>query len=151
MSEASEPVLTREAIEQLIPHRQPFLWVDEVLECSEQSIVARKSLPADLDVFRGHYPGFPVLPGVLLCEAAFQAGAILIARTAAPAADQVPVVTRIQSVQFRRLVRPGDTITLQVEITERLANAWFLKGKVLVDGQTAARLEFACTATAAPA
>lgn len=147
---ATRPVLTRAEIEALIPHRAPFLWIDEVTECGESRLVARKHLSADLDVFQGHYPRFPVLPGVLQCEAAFQAAAILIARTVPPEAGQVPVVTRIQNVQFRRLVRPGETLTLEVEITERLARAYFLKGKVSVDGQVSARLEFACTATDEP-
>lgn len=150
MASTNDLPLTRPEIERLIPHRAPFLWIDEVVECSDSRLVARKHLPADLDVFRGHYPDFPVLPGVLQCEAAFQAAAILIARCVPPAPGQVPVVTRVQNVQFRRLVRPGETLTLEVEITERLANAYFLKGKVTVEGQTAARLEFACTATDQP-
>ncbi|MFV0442762.1 MAG: 3-hydroxyacyl-ACP dehydratase FabZ [Planctomycetaceae bacterium] len=150
MSAAGSGCFGREEIQQLIPHRPPFLWIDEVVEFSDTKLVARKHLSADLDVFRGHYPQFPVLPGVLLCEAAFQAAAILIARSAPPEPGQVPVVTRIQNVQFRRLVRPGETITLEVEITERLARAYFLKGKVLVDSQVAARLEFACTVTDEP-
>ncbi len=142
--------MTRDDIQQLIPHRDPFLWIDEVLEASETRLVARKHLPPELEVFQGHYPHFPVLPGVLQCEAAFQAAAVLIARSHPPPAGQVPVVTRIQHVQFRRLVRPGETLTLEVELTERLANAYFLKGKVSVAGQTAARLEFACTLMAEP-
>lgn len=150
MSGPATSGLTRDQILELLPHRPPFLWIDEVVECDGQRLVARKHLPADLDVFRGHYPHFPVLPGVLQLEAAFQAGAILIARIAPPAPGQVPVVTRIQSTQFRRLVRPGETLTLEVELTERLANAYFLKAKVTVDGQTAARVEFACTAAPAP-
>ena len=143
--------LTRPEIEQLIPHRDPFLWIDEVVEYEESRLVARKHISPDLDVFRGHYPHFPVLPGVLQCEAVFQAGAILIAKSAPLAAGQVPVVTRIQNTQFRRLVRPGETLTIEVEITEQLANAYFLNGKVTVDGKTAARLEFACAATEQPA
>jgi 3-hydroxyacyl-[acyl-carrier-protein] dehydratase len=142
--------MTRDDIQQLIPHRDPFLWIDEVLEASETRLVARKHLPPELDVFQGHYPHFPVLPGVLQCEAAFQAAAVLIARSHPPQAGEVPVVTRIQNVQFRRLVRPGETLTLEVELTERLAKAYFLKGKVSVDGQTTARLEFACTLAPQP-
>ena len=76
MSSSSTPrSLTSEQIQEHIPHRPPFLWLDEVVEMDDQRIVARKKITADLDVFRGHYPGVPVLPGVLQCEAAFQAGA----------------------------------------------------------------------------
>jgi 3-hydroxyacyl-[acyl-carrier-protein] dehydratase len=150
-SGAKDAAARRSDIERLIPHRDPFLWIDEIVEAGEQRLVARKHVPHDLDVFRGHYPAFPVLPGVLLCEAIFQAGAALIARLAPPQGGEVPVVTRIQGAQFRRMVRPGETLTIEVELTERLANAWFLKGKASVEGQTAARVEFACAAAAQPA
>jgi 3-hydroxyacyl-[acyl-carrier-protein] dehydratase len=143
-------MLNAAQIQELIPHRPPFLWLDEVVEHDARRLVAKRHLPADLDVFRGHYPHFGVLPGVLQCEAAFQAGAVLIAMQLAGSNGQIPVVTRLNNTQFRRLVRPGETLTIEVEITERLANAFFLKGKVSVDGQVSTRLEFACTATAAP-
>src|SRR5215472_2884938 len=108
-------MLTREEICRLIPHRDPFLWIDEIVSESENRIVARKQVAADLDVFRGHYPGLPVLPGVLVCEAAMQAGAVLIARQHSKAADEtgagaarVPVVTRMNNVKFKQMIRPGD-------------------------------------------
>lgn len=138
--------LTVDQIRAAIPHRDPFLWIDEVVEVTEQRIVARKFLSPDLDVFRGHYPNFPVLPGVLQCEASFQAGAILISRLQAVGEGQVPVVTRINNVKFRHMLRPGDTMEIEVELTERLQNAYFLTAKVSSAGQVAARLEFACTA-----
>jgi 3-hydroxyacyl-[acyl-carrier-protein] dehydratase len=136
----------RQQIEEFIPHRDPFLWLDEVVSLEETRIHARKQVPEDLDVFRGHYPGFPVLPGVLQCEAAFQAGAVLIARRIESAEGKVPVVTRLNNVQFRRMVRPGETLDVEAELTETLANAFFLKGKVSVNGQVSVRLEFACAA-----
>jgi 3-hydroxyacyl-[acyl-carrier-protein] dehydratase len=142
--------MTRDDIQRLIPHRDPFLWIDEVLEASETRLVARKHLPPELGVFQGHYPHCPILPGVLQCEAAFQAAAVLIARFHPPQPGEVPVVTRIQNVQFRRLVRPGETLTLEVELTERLAKAYFLRGKVSVGGETAARMEFACALAPEP-
>ena len=137
-------------IQQRIPHRPPFLWIDEVTEIDDRRIVARKFLDPAMDVFRGHYPDYPILPGALLCEAAFQAGALLIGENAALENGQVPVVTRLNNVKFRRPVRPGETLDIEVELTERLANAFFLKGTVSVAGQVATRLEFACTATDVP-
>ncbi len=134
-------------IQQLIPHRAPFLWLDEIVSLSETAIQARKFIDPELPVFQGHYPDFPVLPGVLICEACFQAGAVLIAKSHAVEKGQVPVVTRQNNTQFRRLVRPGDTLTIDVTLTEKLANAFFLKGTVSVEGKTAVRLEFACTTT----
>jgi 3-hydroxyacyl-[acyl-carrier-protein] dehydratase len=133
-------------IRQRIPHRPPFLWIDEVVEIGDGRIVARKFLDPQLDVFRGHYPQFPILPGVLQCEASFQAGAILIAELEPVADGQVPVVTRVNNVKFRRPIRPGETMEIEARITERLANAFFLQATVRVEGQTSARLEFACTA-----
>lgn len=138
--------MTREEIENCIPHRPPFLWLDEVTELSDSRIVARKHITEDLDVFRGHYPNFPVLPGVLQCEAIFQAGAVLISQLIDTQSDDVPVVTRIQNAQFRKMVRPGDTLEIEVQLTERLSSAFFLRGKATVNGQTTARLEFACAA-----
>ncbi len=132
---------------QCIPHRPPFLWLDEATEISDSRIVATKHLPADLPVFQGHYPSFPVFPGVLQCEACFQAGAVLISKISDVSDDKVPVVTRQNNTQFRKLIRPGDTITIEVELTERLSNAFYMKGKVTVDGKVAARLEFVCAAT----
>lgn len=131
-----------------IPHRAPFLWIDAVEKIAPDLIVARKWLDPALDLFRGHYPDFPVLPGVIQCEMCFQAGAILISQTAPPAAGQVPVVTRINNVKFRHMLRPGDTARIEVELTERLANAWFFTGRVSCGEKLAARLEFACAATA---
>lgn len=136
--------MNRDDIEQLIPHRAPFLWIDRIREIDDRRIVAEKWIDPELDLFQGHYPKFPVLPGVLVCEAAFQAGAVLIARTAPPATSAVPVVTRLNNVQFRQMVRPGDTLEVEAELTERLGGAFFLKAKALVAGRTAARLEFAC-------
>ncbi len=133
-------------IKACIPHRDPFLWLDEVTEISESRIVARKTLSADLPVFLGHYPQFPVFPGVLQCEACFQAGAVLISRLVPTGSGDVPVVTRLNNVQFRRMIRPGETIEVHVDLTERLANAFYLKGKVTTtDGKVTARLEFVCT------
>lgn len=139
-----------EEIQQLIPHRAPFLWLDEIVSVDETSIHAKKRLPADLDVFGGHYPQFPVLPGVLQCEAAMQAGAVLIARTINVDDGKVPVATRMNNVQFRRLVRPGDTLDIEVTLTDRLQDTFFLKARVSVDSQVSTRLEFACTTTEMP-
>lgn len=133
-------------IKACIPHRPPFLWLDQVTELTPERIVATRYLAPDLPVFQGHYPGFPVFPGALQCEACFQAAAVLISKTVDLGSNQVPVVTRQNNTQFRRMIRPGETIQLQVDLTDQLANAFYLRGRVTVDRQLAARLEFACTA-----
>ena len=128
-----------------IPHRPPFLWLDRVLEEGADSLVAEKAIPEDLELFQGHYPGYPLMPGVLLCEAVFQAGALLLAGQEAAAGRQGrPVLTRILGAKFKREVRPGDTIRIQVRISERVGPAWFMKGSVRVRDQVAVQVEFAC-------
>lgn len=138
--------MTRDDIQQFIPHRDPFLWLDEIVEQTETRIHARKTLSPDLPVFSGHYPSFPVFPGVLQLEAAMQAGAVLIAKTSTMEPGKVPVATRINDVRFRRMVRPGETLDIEVELTERMSNAFFLTAKVSVGGQVTVRFEFACAA-----
>ena len=140
--------MSRQEILDAIPHRDPFLLVDEIIERSDSRIVGVKTFSGDDWFFAGHYPGYPLVPGVLLCEAATQCGAILLSRKLAgnDAAGKVPVLTRMNDVRFKRMVRPGEKIVMEVELTERLADAVFLKAKVTVDGKVAVRFEFACTA-----
>jgi 3-hydroxyacyl-[acyl-carrier-protein] dehydratase len=141
--------VNREEIERLIPHRAPFLWIDEITSADQQCVRARKFLDPQLDVFAGHYPRFPVLPGVLVCEACFQAGALLIALFHAAKDDgKVPVVARLNNVKFRRMVRPGETLDIEARLTDRAAKAFFLDGKVTVEEEVACTLEFACTLAA---
>src|SRR5437660_1224604 len=121
-----------------IPHREPFLLVDEIVDWSENRIVCRKKFRGDEFFYQGHYPKFPLTPGVLLCEAGMQAGAILLSKHVAPTKDGVPVATRLNDVRFKRMVRPGETIDIEVDLVERLADAFFLKAKVSCDGKVAA-------------
>lgn len=136
-----------------IPHRPPFLWVDSVIAYDAETIVAEKFIAPDLDIFQGHYPGYPIMPGVLLCEAVFQTGALFIAKLLQGSENtdeevpKAPVLTRIKSAKFKREVKPGDTIRMQVTLDENLGNAWFFKGKVLVDGKTAVKVDFGCALT----
>lgn len=140
--------MSRQAIYDAIPHREPFLWVDEIVDRSEGRIVCRKTFDGREDFFRGHYPDHPVVPGVILCEAAIQAGAILLGGQLAGGGPRLPVVVRMNDVRFKRMVRPGETIRMEVEIKDRLADAWFMTARVSVDGKLAVRFEFACTAAA---
>ena len=139
------PCLNIDEICRRIPHRDPFLWLDEITELTDTRIVARRYVSPDLPVFGGHFPNFPVLPGVLLCEACFQAGAVLLCSTTSADEGQVPVVTRQDKTQFRKLVRPGDTLWIEAELINQLASVYFLKAKVTVGGKVSVRLEFACT------
>jgi 3-hydroxyacyl-[acyl-carrier-protein] dehydratase len=134
-------------IHDAIPHRPPFLLVDEIVSVDENSIRTRKRIdPAD-SVFKGHFPNFPIMPGVLVCEAIVQSGAILVAhRPDGEMQGAVPVLTRLYNAKFKQMVRPGDVIEMEVKFKEKMANAFFMDGKATVNGKTAVTLEFACTA-----
>lgn len=137
-----------------IPHRGPMLLIDEVTECSAEGIVCRKRFREDEFFVQGHYPDFPLVPGVILCECAAQASALLIAnRPARPenGVDQVPVLTRLNNVRFKNMVRPGDEIEITVQLRETVGGAWFLDGRIRNSGKLAASLELVCAAAPKPA
>jgi 3-hydroxyacyl-[acyl-carrier-protein] dehydratase len=127
-----------------IPHRPPMLLVDQIVEQTEDAIVCRKSFRADEFFFQGHYPGQPIVPGVILCEAGMQAGAILLSKFVEEGSG-VPVATRLNDVKFKRMVKPGDTIEMSVKLVERIGDAFFLQAKITCDEKLAARFDFACT------
>jgi 3-hydroxyacyl-[acyl-carrier-protein] dehydratase len=131
-------------IQAAIPHRPPFLLLDEIVSLEPSRIVCRKTFSPAEPFYAGHYPHFPLTPGVLLCEAGMQAGAVLVSRSIAGQTSGVPVVTRMNDVRFKQMVRPGDTIEIEVELIERLADAFFLRAKILCGGKAAVRFEFAC-------
>ncbi len=138
--------MSRQQIEDAIPHRDPFLFVDEIVEWEDSRIVCKKTFSGEEEFFKGHYPGFPLVPGVYLLEASMQAGAILLSRAMEEAEGKVPVATRINDVRLKRMVLPGETMQMEVELVERVSTAFFLKAKVTVEGKVAVRFEFAVTA-----
>lgn len=138
---------SRAAIEAAIPHRPPMLLVDEIVSRSDSEIHCRKTFGHDEFFTQGHFPNFPLVPGVILCECALQSGAILLSQQMA-VPNSVPVATRLDGVKFKHMVRPGDTIDIQVQMKDVVSTAYFLTGKISVNGKLAARLDFACTITA---
>ena len=136
--------MNQDQIQAAIPHRPPMLLVDEVVELDESQIVCRKTFRDEEFFFQGHYPGHPLVPGVILCESAMQAGAVLLAKFV-QGAEGVPVATRLNEVKFKKMIRPGDTIRIEVTLQERLADAFFLQAKVTCGGKLAVRFDFACT------
>ena len=129
-----------------IPHRPPFLFVDEVVEWADGRIVTTKFADPAADFFKGHYPGNPIMPGVLICECCFQAAALLIAQRIGGYKAELgaPVLTRIQDAKFKRIVRPGETLRVEVTIDDEVGGAYYCSGKASVDGQLAVRVSFAC-------
>lgn len=131
-------------IQQAIPHRAPMLLIDRILSRDANNIVCEKTFRTDEFFLQGHYPDFPIVPGVILCECAAQAGAILLSSRVS--ADQgVPVLTRMNDVKFKTMVRPGDRIEIQVTLDDIVSNAFFLTGQIKVGVKSALRLTFACS------
>jgi 3-hydroxyacyl-[acyl-carrier-protein] dehydratase len=145
MSDTTRP--EQREIEAAIPHRPPFLFVDRIVESSEEELVAEWTPPADAEWFTGHYPGRPIVPGVLLSEHVFQTAAILVSRLLGglDAGDLVPVLTKIEEARFRRVVRPGETLICRVKIGERVGAAWYMSGDVRCEGKSVLRIRYVMT------
>tara|TARA_R110000868_G_scaffold75979_14_gene218962 strand:- start:5093 stop:5503 length:411 start_codon:yes stop_codon:yes gene_type:complete len=125
----------------LIPQRAPFLFVDQIIERLDKKILTNYKVTGNEDFFKGHFPGNPVMPGVLLQEALFQTGACLLASEGDAG---LGVVTRVDNVKFRGLVRPGDELQMEVELLEVISNAYLMKGKTRVNGKIVVALDFTC-------
>jgi 3-hydroxyacyl-[acyl-carrier-protein] dehydratase len=136
--------MSRAEIEAAIPHRPPMLLLDEVVARGENLIRCRKTFRPEEFFFQGHYPDYPLVPGVILCEAAMQAGAVLLSEVT-KTGEGVPVAGRLSDVKFKKMVRPGDTIEIETRLNERVASAFFLSAKVTSEGKTAATLDFVVT------
>jgi len=133
----------REIIRRL-PHRYPFLLVDRVDELVDgERIVAVKNVTANEPFFAGHFPGHPIMPGVLICEALVQAGGLLAScsKDGLPP-DHAVVLAGLEHVRFRRPVVPGDQLRLEVDLLHKRRPLWKMRGTAKVDGQVAAQAEF---------
>lgn len=137
-------IMNIEEIMQVLPHRYPFLMVDRIEECDGQSrIVAIKNVTVNEPFFQGHFPGMPVMPGVMQIEAMAQAGGILLAR-AADYRGQIPYFIGINNVKFRRVVKPGDCLRMEVKLVKMRSRLAFFTGQATVDGARVTEAEFSC-------
>lgn len=126
-----------------IPHRYPFLLVDRILEIQgDEKIIGIKNVSFNENFFSGHFPNHPVMPGVLICEAMAQVGAIF-AHNARGGMDgnKVFVLTGLDKVKFKRPVEPGDQLRLELTCLKRRGSFWKMQGVALVDGKIAAQAE----------
>lgn len=130
------------AIERILPHRYPFLLVDRVDEVGAEKLVARKMVSRNEPHFNGHFPGHPVMPGVLIIEALAQAGALYAAQQVTfDPATQVIYFMAIDKARFRKPVVPGDLLTLEVIPLRKGGAVWKLRGEAKVDGAVVAEAE----------
>lgn len=137
----------KDEVYKLIPHREPFLFVDKIEEIREDGATVTRVIRADEPQFEGHYPGNPIMPGVLLCEAVFQTAGIYLSSKIKEGGDSIehltPILSRIKEAKFKQMVKPGDEITIEVTKGEQMGRFYFMKGKVLKDGKPAVTVEFA--------
>ena len=137
-------------IENLLPHREPFLFVDEITEASSEKIVARHVFTEKEFFFAGHFPGYPVVPGVILIETMAQSGGAGIRKLGTISSDALFFLASVDKVKFRRQVRPGDEV--RSEITNLRISPKMIKqsGKAYVGDELAAEAEWMCLVGPAP-
>jgi 3-hydroxyacyl-[acyl-carrier-protein] dehydratase len=131
----------------LIPHRPPFLFVDEIVSETEDGLVARRTWRAEEDFYKGHYPGAPITPGVLLCESVLQAGAVYLSSKARAAGQRpgegVPLVAKLGDVRFRNPVFPGDVTLIEVKKKDSLGGFTMMSGAIKkADGTRVLTVDF---------
>jgi 3-hydroxyacyl-[acyl-carrier-protein] dehydratase len=132
-------VLDSQAIQELLPHRYPFLLVDRIIELVPRvRIVGIKQVSINEPFFQGHFPGAPVMPGVLVVEALAQVGAVLALREIEDRDEKLVLFTGIREARFRKPVVPGDTLTLEVTALRIGSRIQRMRGEAKVDGQLVA-------------
>ena len=137
-------ILDINQIRAILPHRYPFLLVDRIVEMETDRIVGIKCITSNEPQFTGHFPDFPVMPGVLIVEAMAQTAGILVLHDMPDRANKLVLLVAIENARFRRPVVPGDTLRMEMKILKRKASVAKMAGVATVDGVIVAEAEVMC-------
>ncbi len=140
-------ILNTQEIMKLLPHRYPMLLVDKIVECDdEKTIVGIKNVTINEPFFAGHFPGVPIMPGVLQLEAMAQTAGIFVNKLL-DLSGKLPYFMAIDKAKFRRVVSPGDQMRIEIEILQKRTRTVKFKGVITVDGAVASQAEMMCMIT----
>jgi 3-hydroxyacyl-[acyl-carrier-protein] dehydratase len=138
------PILDINEIRGILPHRYPFLLVDRIVELEADRVVGIKNVTANELFFQGHFPDFPVMPGVLIVEAMAQAAGVLVLKSMPDRDKKLVLLVAIENAKFRKPVVPGDTLRLEMTVIKRKASVAKMAGRATVDGVLVAEAEVMC-------
>jgi 3-hydroxyacyl-[acyl-carrier-protein] dehydratase len=144
------PVLDNVAIREILPHRYPLLLVDTILELEAERIVGIKNVTANEPFFEGHFPNYPVMPGVLIVEAMAQVAGVLVLKTIPDRDTKLVLLASIEEAKFRRPVLPGDRLRIEMQVIRRKETVAKMNGKATVEGIVVAEATLMCKLAAMP-
>lgn len=137
--------LDQAAVMEVLPHRDPMLFIESVISADETTIHARTRVDPEWDIFKGHFPELPIMPGVLLIETAAQAGALIVGLKGGIADGAFIAFTGVEQAKFRRAVKPGDILDVHVELLKERRGFCKFEGKIVVADSVVTELKFAAT------
>jgi len=138
------PILDINEIRKILPHRYPFLLVDRIIELEAERVVGIKNITATEPFFTGHFPDFPVMPGVLIIEAMAQTAGVLVLKSIPDRDRKLVLLVAVENARFRKPVVPGDTLRMEMKVLKRKASVAKMAGVATVDGQVVAEAEVMC-------
>lgn len=144
---APTPAMDIDAIRDILPHRYPFLLVDRIEELEAERIVGIKNVTANEPFFTGHFPDFPVMPGVLIVEAMAQVAGVLVLKQIEDRKSKLVLLAGVDGAKFRKPVRPGDQLRMEMKVLRQKATMVKVYGTATVNGVTVAEAEILCVLT----
>jgi beta-hydroxyacyl-ACP dehydratase FabZ len=144
-------ILDIDAIRDILPHRYPFLLVDRIIELEEERIVGIKNVTANEPFFVGHFPEFPVMPGVLITESMAQVAGVLVLKSIPDRHSKLVLLASVDGAKFRRPVRPGDQLRIEMTMVSRKSTICKMTGTATVDGVVVAEATLMCVLRDKPA